>query len=44
MQAQVQRQFAAHGNPPEYSITAYSASSDASSLRAAIYWWPVAFA
>jgi cytochrome d ubiquinol oxidase subunit II len=29
---------------PEYSITAYNGSSDASSLRAAIYWWPVAFA
>ncbi len=28
----------------EYSITAYNGSSDASSLRAATYWWPVAFA
>jgi NAD(P)-dependent dehydrogenase (short-subunit alcohol dehydrogenase family) len=28
---------------PEYSIRAYNASSDAGSLRAAIYWWPVAF-
>jgi cytochrome d ubiquinol oxidase subunit II len=28
----------------EYSITAYNGSSDASSLQAAIYWWPVAFA
>jgi cytochrome d ubiquinol oxidase subunit II len=28
----------------EYSITAYNGSSDASSLRAALYWWPVAFA
>jgi cytochrome bd ubiquinol oxidase subunit II len=27
----------------EYSITAYNGSSDASSLRAASYWWPVAF-
>jgi len=27
----------------EYSITAYNGSSDASSLRAATYWWPVAF-
>ena len=27
---------------PEYSITAYNGSSDASSLRAASYWWPVA--
>jgi len=27
---------------PEYSITAYNGSSDASSLRAAGYWWPVA--
>jgi cytochrome d ubiquinol oxidase subunit II len=26
----------------EYSITAYNGSSDASSLRAAGYWWPVA--
>ena len=26
----------------EYSITAYNGSSDASSLRAASYWWPVA--
>jgi cytochrome d ubiquinol oxidase subunit II len=29
---------------PEYSITAYNGSSDANSLQAAIYWWPVAFA
>ena len=29
---------------PEYSITAYNGSSSTSSLRAAIYWWPVAFA
>lgn len=29
---------------PEYSITAYNGSSDASSLRAAALWWPVAFA
>jgi cytochrome d ubiquinol oxidase subunit II len=28
----------------EYSITAYNGSSDANSLRAATYWWPVAFA
>jgi cytochrome d ubiquinol oxidase subunit II len=28
---------------PEYSITAYNGSSDASSLRAASYWWPAAF-
>jgi cytochrome d ubiquinol oxidase subunit II len=28
----------------EYSITAYNGSSDSSSLRAATYWWPVAFA
>jgi cytochrome d ubiquinol oxidase subunit II len=28
----------------EYSITAYNGSSDASSLQAATYWWPVAFA
>jgi cytochrome bd-type quinol oxidase subunit 2 len=28
----------------EYSITAYNGSSDASSLRAATYWWPLAFA
>jgi cytochrome d ubiquinol oxidase subunit II len=28
----------------QYSITAYNGSSDASSLRAASYWWPVAFA
>jgi cytochrome d ubiquinol oxidase subunit II len=27
----------------EYSITAYNGSSDASSLRAASYWWPIAF-
>jgi len=27
-----------------YSITAYNGSSSASSLRAAAYWWPVAFA
>jgi cytochrome bd-type quinol oxidase subunit 2 len=27
----------------EYSITAYNGSSDASSLRAASYWWPAAF-
>jgi cytochrome d ubiquinol oxidase subunit II len=27
---------------PEYSITAYNGSSDASSLRAASYWWPIA--
>jgi cytochrome d ubiquinol oxidase subunit II len=29
---------------PEYSVTALNGSSDASSLRAAAYWWPVAFA
>jgi len=29
---------------PEHSITAYNGSSDASSLRAAAFWWPVAFA
>ena len=29
---------------PEYSITAWNGSSDASSLRAAAYWWPAAFA
>ena len=28
----------------QYSITAYNGSSDASSLRAASYWWPAAFA
>jgi len=28
----------------QYSITAYNGSSDASSLRAASLWWPVAFA
>jgi cytochrome d ubiquinol oxidase subunit II len=28
----------------QYSITAYNGSSDASSLRAASYWWPLAFA
>ena len=28
---------------PEYSMTALNGSSDASSLRAAAYWWPVAF-
>jgi cytochrome bd ubiquinol oxidase subunit II len=28
---------------PEYSITAVNGSSDAGSLRAAAYWWPVAF-
>src|SRR5262249_4230142 len=27
----------------EYSITAWNGSSDASSLRVAAYWWPVAF-
>jgi cytochrome d ubiquinol oxidase subunit II len=27
----------------QYSITAYNGSSDASSLRAASHWWPVAF-
>lgn len=29
---------------PAYSITAYNGSSDPSSLRAAAYWWPLAFA
>ena len=29
---------------PEYSVTAYNGSSDPSSLRAAAYWWPIAFA
>jgi cytochrome bd ubiquinol oxidase subunit II len=29
---------------PEYSMTALNGSSDASSLRAAACWWPVAFA
>ena len=28
---------------PEHSITVYNGSSDASSLRAAALWWPVAF-
>jgi len=28
---------------PEYSITAWNGSSDASSLRVAAYWWPMAF-
>jgi cytochrome d ubiquinol oxidase subunit II len=29
---------------PQYSITAYNGASDASNLRVAAYWWPVAFA
>ena len=28
---------------PEYSLTAYNASSDAHNLKVAAYWWPVAF-